>query len=154
MTVGDGLAIYGAVLATIIAIVQIVDWRSKRRPFSVTALPELERDEAIELEITCKTEHPTEVTFVGIGYTYQPWKKPWIREAAEVVELKKISDGKLSDHGVFRAKLKPGATLECHIRRDDWRHIDLTGTSYSGFGFRHSLYIEHTLNEYPYVRLF
>ena len=89
----DWLAGYGALLATILAIFQFIQWHSASQPFrfSIYDADEYRNSVRFEATITNVSSHKIYVESAWIGFTYRSWCKPWVRTLFEGDSLKSIN---------------------------------------------------------------
>lgn len=97
ITVADGIAAYGAALATILAILQFNQWVRTQDRLLVVPSKEFRREgDHLEVTITNISHSPVHLDFVGIGFDYRPWTSPWKRKYEELHSMNAVQDDHLS----------------------------------------------------------
>jgi hypothetical protein len=140
---GDAIAIYGAVLATALAAIQYRQWKSAQeiltfkiyeKPFNFPA--------PIDATITNITSHMVYLEFVGIGYSYRSYWKPWKITFLGLNSMKVAEDGFASGKGAEGA-LEPGKTMEVYFEEKDFQRLERPNKQH-GFNIRLCAWIDHS----------
>lgn len=153
MSGADLIALYAAVVATAVAVIQHNYWKATQRQFSVACLPARFNRGEVEVFVTALGNLPVTISYIGIGMSFRPWICPWKRVEADNFPLRKIDEGIRLDKFFGSTRLRPGDSIEGHCRVDDWQEVSLKGTRWRGFGFLPCILICHSLNENTYIKV-
>ena len=150
--VGDIIAVYGALLASVLAFVQLKQWRASERLFSIVYFGNVNHPSrsSVEVYLTNLSSHPIDIDFIGLGWGYRRWFAPWKLEMHEISGLREIRNNSRTRKGVSRT-IMPGEKLEGYLERGDIAELKESMSFTNGLdgGFR--LYIEHSLNNRPFI---
>lgn len=150
MTVSDALAGYGAVVATVVAIMQIGSYFEqkiflKARIYAEIDLP----SKHLEISLTNLSDHNLSFDFIGLGYFYRPWFAPWLRRNYEALGINIYKDADSIDDGIIYKIPAHEVCFACHVskgepwsRRRRWFGLE-------GFDYRLGLLVEHSLSSKP-----
>jgi hypothetical protein len=151
MGFSDLVTLYAATVATGVAIFQFVDWRDRRKLFSIQWLPSSnEIYDGVEISITYIGSLPIKISYVGVGYSFRPWKSPWHRKPADSEWLRELKNDSFE---VVQREMKRGDVLDCQSDNESLPRWNPVGTSWPGFGFSPSILIDHSLDNQTYVRV-
>jgi hypothetical protein len=142
MDASDLIALYGAGLATALAVFQYKQWRKSEDPLVVTISSEFRLPGHMEAVITNTQQSDVYIDFVGIGYRYRRWIEPWRSSFDELPSMKACEDGCLSGRGAG-GLLKPGHMMEVYFEASDFRKLDKP-LSRKGFSRRLCIWIDHS----------
>lgn len=85
---GNVLAIYGAFVATIVALIKFQQHRATRKIFQIRCSDEFQiADGYVTLTITNLSNREVDIDFAGVGFGYRAWLRPWKIEFEELVGL-------------------------------------------------------------------
>ena len=152
MSAPDVIAAYGAVLATVLAVVQLAQWRQSRRFLSVKYIEFFEnQDSCIEAVISNRGQHPVHLDFVAAGYSIRWMRKPWARDCLNLRSMSRIDayreDGAILKEVVDGEVLEPGALLRVGMRKSDFEQMNRDGCPPNGFSLRPCIWIEHSQSD-------
>ncbi len=146
----DIAAAYGAVLATALAIYQILENRRAKRAFVVRAeISSSGEFPQFDFEITNTGVHPTLVHWAGVGGAKRTWLKPW-RSTIFFSRALRMKSGEYVNSFRQKEPLQPGDRLVAFINRNDFKEIDDFCKNRAGFGFNLVLWIDHSAGEKPF----
>ena len=140
---GDIIALYGAILATAVAVVQYRQWQKSEEPLVVTVNKDFAGPpEHMEAVITNTQQSDVYVDFVGVGYRYRPWRSPWRHTFEEIHSMKLCEEGCLSGKGA-EGLIKPGSFMEVYFERHDFRSLECP-VARIGFAARLCVWVDHS----------
>jgi hypothetical protein len=143
ITTADVVAMYGAVLATIIAIIQWRQWLKSRQTLVIIANREFsEIPKHLSVTITNNEHVNVNVEYVGVGYGYRAWLTPWSRRHHESISMKAVE----GDHPTGKGAgglLKPGELMETYSDGEDFALFARPGLQL-GFGARVCVWVDHS----------
>ena len=89
----DLIGVYGAIVATLVALIQIAEWQRKRRFLHIQCIECLHDDASILLiSISNRGERPTTLDYVAVGWFDRSWRTPWRIDEYSSMSLKKLDD--------------------------------------------------------------
>jgi hypothetical protein len=119
MSLGDVIAIYGAALASALAIIQYRQWLKSEEGLLVTPSREFcDPSTHLSATITNTQQSIVYLDFVGVGYRYRPWKTPWTRRHLDILSMLAIEGDYLTKRGVERS-LAPGEIIDVYFDERD-----------------------------------
>ena len=89
MKAADLLAIYGAIVATAIALIQIKQWRKEQRIFNVTTLGSLS-PAWMEIYVTNVSNHPIQIAYMGAAARYLDLGSGWFQRQRRSLGLYRV----------------------------------------------------------------
>ena len=142
----DPIALYGALLATILAVIQYRQWKSAQEvlTFKIYEKP-LDFPAHIDATITNITPHLIYLEFVGIGYSYRPYVRPWTTSFLGIHSMKESENGLLSGKGA-EGELEPGKTVEVYFEDKDFGRLERP-TRRQGFDIHLCAWIDHSRSD-------
>lgn len=152
ISTGDAFATYGAVLATMLAVIQYRQWgiaqeiltfKSFENPVPVPAL--------ILATITNITSHIVYLEFVGIGYSYRSYSKPW-KVRSHHISFMKISEGGFATEKGASGSLEPGNALEVYLEKKECQKLERP-TRQTGFDIRLCAWIDHSRSDHIFRKV-
>jgi len=152
ISAGDVIAIYGAVLATVLAVVQYRQWKIAQEilSFKIYEKP-LTFPAPIDATITNITSHIVYLEFVGIGYSYRSYWSPWRVSFLGINSMKVAEDGFASGKGAEGA-LEPGKTLEVYFEEKDFQKLERP-TRHHGVNIRLCAWIDHSRSDQTFRKV-
>ena len=155
MNTGDLIGIYGAVVATIVAAVQIREhFRTppvlNARLYDPFSLP----SKSIDVFVTNLTATQIQFAFVGVGYSFRPWFSPWRRKLDEATGLRLSRSYGASEPVQVYDEIGPSETLEGAIWEDntEWRKR-LKWFGIRGFDFRLTFNADHSFSNKGFMQV-
>ena len=144
------ISLYGAALATIIAVIQYRQWRKSQEILidSSNTYHGIEAD--FEIVVTNPNSFSIAVGFVGTGVFYRGWLTPWRVQHSSIVSMYLVENGMLTSKGAH-GTLNPGQVMDCHLRSVDFEHMDLK--EISGFRRRLCVDVEHSAGSRSLVKV-
>ena len=149
-TASDIISIYGAGLATVVAIIQYRQWRKSFDTLLVASNTYHGAKSDFEVVITNANQHLIIIGFVGAGVFYRPWLMPWCVRHSNIVSMYMIEKGMLTSKGAY-GTLLPGQTMACHLPSNEFDEMRLP--PFSGFRRRLCIDIEHSAASKSLVKL-
>lgn len=152
----NAVAVYGAIVASGVAVVQWIQWRESRNDISIVnatvfefgRMAALETDN--ELHITNRSGLEIFVHNCWVGHSLRRWSSPWRREIAEATTMFAINGACLTGKPAGHFRLKPGKRAEIYFRRNQLNELEKPPLRW-GFGRRKSVIIEHSASATPAV---
>lgn len=111
MEMSDAIAAYAAVVASILAIIQLRDHRTAKKILKIRQSDEFRiSDGYVAIAVTNLSDREVSVDFIGFGIGYRPWVKPWSvhLEEADSLELVTLNG---SQEIPWREPMRPGQML-------------------------------------------
>ena len=145
MSAGDIVAVYGAVLASALAVLQYLQWRKSSEIFAVRVYDEfceLGKSD-IELSISNLTFHEVETLFAGIGIGYRPWLRPWKRRHLDIVGLRRVEEDGVGNQ-ICLDKVRSGQMIGAYFPAKGYAEIIDGWSRKLGFDKRLCVWIEHS----------
>lgn len=148
------VAVYGAIVASGVAVVQWIQWRESRNDISIinSTLFEFGRMGALESDndfhITNRSGLEIFVHNCMVGYSLRRWSSPWRREMAEAVTMFAIKGAYYSENPAGHFKLKPGKRAEVYFRRNHLAQLEKPSLRW-GFSRKKAVSIEHSASAAP-----
>jgi hypothetical protein len=145
MGAGDWIAIYGALLATILAFIQVNQWRKSQELIAVRLQDEFDFSDAnrINLTLTNVSQIPLYIDFVGIGLSFRPWLMPWKFKHGVICGLTLTAESPVKRRDAAGV-MKPGEMWDLWLHEDDKAALNIGKIRSSGFGHRPFLNIDHS----------
>ena len=148
----DPVALYGAALATTLAVIQYRQWKSAQEVLAFKIYEKPTTFPApIDATITNITSHTIYLEFVGIGYSFRPYLRPWKIRFLSIHQMKEAEDGFLSGKGAMGA-LEPGKTLEVYFDEGDFKTLPKPARK-EGFDVRLCAWIDHSRSDKTYRKV-
>jgi hypothetical protein len=146
MSASDILSLYGAALATLLAIVQVHQWRKNREIFAVQIYDEFYQgwESDIELTVTNLTDKVIEVRTIWFGVGYRPWFKPWKRTHSGAFGMSSVNDDGVGNQ-LYLEKVPPGQIISAYIDKSMVQNAKSDYKLKLGFDCRPCVWIEHSL---------
>ena len=149
----DWLAIYGAVLATLLGVLQMMESRRASRSLRVKWY-DVEYDTGGELwgAITNVSANTIYINELFLGSSYRPWRKPWLEQGFEAIGVNMVEPE--SGNRSFKGLLKPGDLVEFTTHVSELEKYGQLPDVKKGFFRRHVLWIDHSgANAKQYVKV-
>ncbi len=153
MTAVENLvALYGAILATILAYIQYRRWHKSTEIISASPIGEFGKvGDHLELAISNKGTIRIFVSFVGIGFCYRPWFRPWVRRSFEISGMRLVEDDFITDKQACDEWMQPGQTFEACFDSRAFTTVEKPPLS-KGFLRQLVLWIDHSGSDQPYIK--
>ncbi|HEX8622205.1 MAG TPA: hypothetical protein VF718_09545 [Allosphingosinicella sp.] len=152
MDASDIIALYGALLASLLAVIQYRQWQAAEMPLVVTVNKDFAGPpEHMEAMITNVQQSDVYLDFVGIGYRYRPWRAPWKRAFEAIHSMKACENGYLSGKGA-EGIVRPGSFMEVYFTREDFNSLQRPSAR-TGFGTRLCLWVDHSRSDQPLCKV-
>ena len=153
MGISDLIGIYGAILASSLAVIQYLQWRHSQERFAIDVYDEFSAPpNQVEIMITNLSPSKAYVKFVGIGIGCRTWLRPWKLSSLDLVGMNACDGGYLTKKGV-QDELEAGKCIEVYADFDVFGHIDVRPTLKKGFGWKWIIQIDHSLPPYNTRRI-
>jgi hypothetical protein len=158
MPASDLIASYGALLATILAFIQLQEWRNKRKILSINYTQYYsDGDSDVLVTISNRSDRPTHIDFVGICAYERRRIKFWIWDDVSAKSLAKMKqrDPLLGEGVIDGETINPGQMIYgvaniaeftdlSRFPRHDRREQKV----------RYGVILEHSMADKPLTRLF
>lgn len=152
------LAGYGAIVATVVGLVQIFQWQASRRFVVVDWWVGVdEKDDArIYISIKNRAQFPVHLDYVAAGYYCRRRMKPWVIECDNVQSMHGIRNHRCTDEELFgtidQTNLQPGEMIYAAIEAADIVEKNNIGIRPQGWLARPCIWIEHSQSNKPFTR--
>jgi hypothetical protein len=152
MTTSDLTAGYGAVLATVLAALQVIQWKQSRR-FVTLKHNEFYNNEDSMIEAIISNRGPSNVTldFVAFGSSGRYIRSFWRREALNLCSILEIAeygeDGATLGMAIDGRILKPGELVRIGVQRSRLEGMRRIGHLKGVFLLRSCFWIEHSQSD-------
>lgn len=147
MDLADWLAVYGAALSTLLAVIMISHKLAEYRPFRFRPYSELEFPSAnVDGHLTNLSRFQIAVDGVWVGYTYRPWLRPWRREFYEADMMIGLSIPELAEFQVDSKLIEPGGHIFVTWNGKEPFKSRLKLANKAGLDHRISIIIDHSLS--------
>jgi hypothetical protein len=152
--ISDLIGIYGAILASSLAVIQYRQWRHSQERFAIDVYDESSAPpNHVEITITNLSNSKALLKFVGIGIGCRTWLRPWKLSHVEIIGMKACEDGYLTKKGV-EDDLDAGQSIQAYADAELFSHISKLGLSLrKGFGWKWIIEIDHSLPPYSSRRI-
>ncbi|MEZ5655467.1 MAG: hypothetical protein R3E04_06235 [Sphingobium sp.] len=150
--IGDAIAIYGALVASLVALIQFQKHRTGNKVFQVRCSDEYRiADGCVSLTITNFSSREVDIDFAGVGFGYRSWFKPWKIRFNELIGLKIFILNDNFEDVRWHKPLKSGQLVYAELE-GGIASLEL-GSAWSRHGFSGKLYIEitHSLSSHCFI---
>ena len=148
--ISDLIGIYGAILASSLAVIQYRQWRHSQERFAIDVYDESSAPPGqVEITITNLSTSKAYVKFVGIGIGCRTWLRPWKLSRLDMIGMNACEDGK----GVEQ-ELEAGQSIDAYADAATFAHIITPAPSLrKDFGWKWIITIDHSLPPYNSRRI-
>jgi hypothetical protein len=154
MTVGMGdvLGLYGAALATALAMFQYRQWRHDKERIAIDVYDEYSGPPAhVEITITYLGSAKRYIKFTGIGLSLRSWLTPWKTTLGDSAGIKACENGCLTKKGV-EAEIEGGESISAYADSETYRALNVWPSLLKGFNWKWAIQVEHSLPNYQAIR--
>ena len=150
----DWLGVYGAILASVLGLIQWQQWRTTKNALVIvnTSIYEFGRADAattdLEFTMTNKSGLNIFVHACWAGYSLRRWKSPWRREIIHAFQATKLEGDYIGSDSASYFEMAPGNRAELHVRRSELGDLEKPSL-WSGFGRKICIAIDHTASQQP-----
>jgi hypothetical protein len=142
----DPVALYGAVLATTVAVIQYIQWKTAREVLTFKIYEKASSFPApIDATITNISSHVIDLEFVGIGWSFRSYSRPWTVRFLGIHQMMEVEHGIASGKGAS-GTLDPGKTMEVYFEEKDFTRLERP-TRRNGFDIRLCAWIDHSRSD-------
>ena len=148
MAPNDVIGLYGAMLATTVALVQVYEHFIKRRILNVVQSNEFtDPEDHVCLVITNLSPHQINFEFIGIGSAVRKWVTPWQITLEDATSCRPFILGEKQE--IFIDSIEPGKVvyLEEKIAVSRKKRLKMKGLHYPI-----CLVVDHSLSQHTYIR--
>lgn len=156
--VSDLIAGYGAFVATILAFVQMQEWRTKRKIISINYTQYYSgSDSALLITISNRGDRPIQMDFIGICAFQRRGVRFWLWDDVSAKSLSKMKrrDPLIGEGVIDGEAINPGQMVYGVANIAEFRSLSTPPSSYEVVrNIRYGLILEHSMSDKPLRRLF
>ncbi len=154
MEISNLIGIYGAVLATGLAVIQYRQSQRSQERFAIDVYDVFSAPPShVEITITNVSTSKAYVKFVGIGIGCRTWLRPWKLSRLDMIGMNACQGDCLTKKGV-EDELEAGQSIDAYADAATFAHIITPGPSLrKGFGWKWIIEIDHSLPPYNSRRI-